>query len=89
MKNVTITLAEDVARWARIRAARTGTSVSRMLGEYLERLLREDEGYDAAMERYLAASPRPLKRSGAYPRREKIHDRKGVRRHESPRLRSR
>ena len=38
MKNVTITLDEKVARWARIRAAELNTSVSRLLGGMLERL---------------------------------------------------
>ncbi|MFY9841706.1 MAG: hypothetical protein WA718_06260 [Terriglobales bacterium] len=32
LRNVTVTLEEDVARWARIEAARHDTSVSRLLG---------------------------------------------------------
>jgi hypothetical protein len=35
MKNVTITLDEKVARWARIKAAEKDTSVSRLVGEML------------------------------------------------------
>jgi hypothetical protein len=35
MKNVTITIEEDVARWARIRAAEEETSLSRRVGEML------------------------------------------------------
>jgi hypothetical protein len=35
MKNVTITLDEKVARWARIRAAEEETSLSRLVGEML------------------------------------------------------
>ena len=37
MKNVTITLKEEVARWARIKAAEKNTSVSRLVGEMLKR----------------------------------------------------
>ncbi len=75
MKNVTITLDEDVARWARVWAARNDTSVSRLLGELLrERMLRE-EGYEAAMQQYLSVAPRPLKEGGRYPARVEIHER--------------
>ncbi len=42
LRNVTVTLEEDVAQWARIEAARRDTSVSRMLGALLkERILAE------------------------------------------------
>jgi plasmid stability protein len=87
MKNVTITLPEDVARWARIWAARHETSVSRLLGEMLrERMLLEDE-YERAQERYLSIRPVRLKKKGSYPRREALHERKGLRGHERPRVR--
>jgi hypothetical protein len=36
LRNVTVTLEEDVARWARIEAAKRDTSVSRLLGELLK-----------------------------------------------------
>jgi hypothetical protein len=36
LRNVTVTLEEDVARWARIEAARRDISVSRLLGELLK-----------------------------------------------------
>ena len=35
LRNVTVTLEEEAARWARIEAARRDTSVSRLLGELL------------------------------------------------------
>ncbi|WP_376695235.1 hypothetical protein [Wenzhouxiangella sp. EGI_FJ10305] len=35
MKNVTITLDPETARWARMEAARRNTSVSRLVGEML------------------------------------------------------
>jgi plasmid stability protein len=38
MKNVTITLPEDTARWLRIKAAEDDRSVSRWIGELLEAL---------------------------------------------------
>jgi plasmid stability protein len=76
MKNVTITLDEEVARWARIRAAERNTSVSRLLGELLKEKMREEEDYRLAMEQYLGQEPRTLKKAGVrYPRREELYDR--------------
>jgi hypothetical protein len=44
LRNVTVTLEEDVAQWARIEAAKRDTSVSRLLGELLkERMGKLDE----------------------------------------------
>jgi hypothetical protein len=80
MKNVTITLDEKVARWARIRAAELNTSVSRLLGEMLERLMLEEENYHAAMKRYLSGQAQAINEAGAeYPKREELHDRDDLR----------
>jgi hypothetical protein len=76
MKNVTITLKEEVARWARIKAAESNTSVSRLVGEMLREKMQEEEDYRLAMEQYLAQSSQPLKKgSQRYPRREELHER--------------
>lgn len=60
MKNVTITLDEEVARWARIWAAEHDTSVSRMLGEVLKEKMLEESAYRTSMERYFAVEPAPF-----------------------------
>ncbi|MGA8571179.1 MAG: hypothetical protein WBQ36_15980 [Desulfobaccales bacterium] len=76
MKNVTITLDEKVALWARIRAAERNTSVSRLVGELLKEKMREEEDYRLAMEQYLAQEPQVLRKAGIrYPQREELHDR--------------
>lgn len=76
MKNVTITLDEDVARWARVRAAELDTSVSRMLGELLREHMRREFSYDTQMQQYLAREPQPLSTAGdRYPTRDELHDR--------------
>ena len=76
MKNVTITLDERVARWARIRAAEQNTSVSRLVGELLREKMVDEEEYLVAKEQYLSQPPRKLKKSGAkYPSREALHAR--------------
>lgn len=51
MKNVTITVDDPVLEWARIEAARRGTSVSRMVGDFLGELQRREDAYERA---YLA-----------------------------------
>ena len=80
MKNVTIVLDEEVARWARIRAAERETSVSRLVGEVLRERMLEEESYQTAMQQYLSQLPRPLKKPRTkYPRREELHDREGLR----------
>ena len=76
MKNVTITLDEDVARWARIRAAEKDTSLSRLVGELLREKMAEEETYQAAMQQYLAQPPGELKsRRDKYPKRQELHER--------------
>lgn len=79
MKNVTITLDEEVAQWARIWAAKHDTSVSRLVGELLHQRMLEERGYEACMEQFLAAKPRRLKRSGKYPSRRELHERQLLR----------
>jgi len=76
MKNMTITLEEEVARWARIRAAERDTSVSRLVGEMLRGKMQEEQNYQAAKQHYLSQRPKKLKKPGArYPRREELHER--------------
>ena len=80
MKNVTVTLEQEVARWARIRAAEKEMSLSRYLGELLREKMEAEERYEAAMDDYLSRSPRAIRRPGSeYPDREEIHDRAGLR----------
>jgi plasmid stability protein len=80
MKNVTLTLDEDVARWARIRAAELDTSVSRMLSDLLREMMAREQSYQAAMRDYLAKQPRVLHEPGTpYPSRDELHERADLR----------
>ena len=79
MKNITITLNEEVARWARICVAKRETSLSRLVGELLREKMLEEEIYVASMQHYLTQLPCPLKKSGdRYPNRKELHDRQGL-----------
>ncbi|MBI4472321.1 MAG: hypothetical protein HY646_06610 [Acidobacteria bacterium] len=72
---MTITVEEEVLRWAKVWAARHDSSVSRLVGDLLRQKMLDEEGYEAAMARYLSQPPRVLKKSGRYPRREEVHAR--------------
>lgn len=76
LKNVTVTLEPEVARWARVEAARRETSVSRLLGDILRERMAEGSAYEAAMRRYLEQEPGLHRRPGqTYPSREELHAR--------------
>lgn len=80
MKNVTITLDEEVARWARIRAAERDTSVSRLVGEMLRDQMTTEEGYRAAEKEFFSVRPRRMRKADQpLPSREELHDRAGLR----------
>ena len=53
MKNVTITMEDSVADWARLEAARRNTSVSRLVGELLAEKMRRSDSYERAMREAL------------------------------------
>ena len=50
MKNVTVTMEDSVAEWARLEAARRNTSVSRLVGELLAEKMRHDDAYERALQ---------------------------------------
>lgn len=51
MKNLTITVDDGVLEWARVEAARRGTSVSRMVGDFMAEMKQREDAYERA---YLA-----------------------------------
>jgi hypothetical protein len=80
MKNVTITLDEQTAAWARLYAARHNTSVSRMVGELLRARMREGKDYEQAMRRFLSKRPVSFRwKGGRRPTRAELHDRDALR----------
>jgi len=53
-RNVTLKLDADLLKRARVLAAEQGSSISKMLAEKVEEVVREREGYDRARKRALA-----------------------------------
>ena len=51
MKNLTITVEDSELEWARVEAARRGTSVTRMVGDFRAEMQRREDAYERA---YLA-----------------------------------
>ena len=78
LRNVTVSLEQEVAQWARIEAARRDTSVSRLLASFLKARMVESEVYETAMRSALARKPF-LNSSAPYLSRDEIHDRAHLR----------
>lgn len=73
MKNVTVTMEDSVADWARMEAARRNTSVSRLIGEMLAEKMRRDDAYERAMQEWLARDISFTSDGSPYPTREEIY----------------
>ena len=76
LKNVTITLEEEVAKWARLKAAEENTSVSRLVGRMLEREMRMSGEYWQAFERWKQIKPIPGVAAEPRLSREQLHERR-------------
>jgi plasmid stability protein len=76
MKNITVTVPDDVYRNARIRAAERGTSVSALVGEYL-RSLSGQEAEFSRLEAQQRQILEEIRRFRAVDRldRDQLHDR--------------
>ena len=74
-RNVTIKISDEAILWARRKAAEENTSLSRLIGEMLERQMRLTDDYWRAFDHW--KSSRPLAAKGAVERlsREELHER--------------
>ncbi len=74
-RNVTIRISDEAALWARRKAAEENTSVSRLVGDMLERQMRLTDEYWKAFEHW--KSGQPLGKGSARERlsREEVHER--------------
>ena len=88
MKNVTITLREEVAEWLRIEAAKAGSSMSAFIGDLLETRMGRGKDQIAGLESFLSGPGFPGLSEGL-PKRAELYDRAALHRHEHPDLRPR
>jgi hypothetical protein len=79
LRNMTITVENEVARWARLKAAREEISVSQLVGRMLKEHMLSEEGYESAKKRFLSVRPRVLSDGSSYPTRDELHDRPRLR----------
>lgn len=78
--NITIKVDADLVRDAKVLAARRGTSVSRLVAEQLEQLVRSDQAYAAARRRALRRLRRGMDIGWEKPAsRDDLHDRENLR----------
>jgi predicted transcriptional regulator len=76
-RNLTVRLDEGTVRKAKIVAAKRSTSVSRLVAEEIDRLVREDEAYEQARVEALAdlEAGFDLSTEGILPARGTVYDR--------------
>ena len=81
MKNITVTLDKETAAWARVHAAQRNMSLSRFVGELLQKHMGEAREYEEAMRRYLSKGPFKALRGSPerYPARDELHERARIR----------
>lgn len=80
MKNITVTLDEETARRARVRAAERDMSLSRYLGELVHKDISASDEYQEAMQRYFSNNLVIRRQPGERrPTREELHDRAAIR----------
>jgi len=76
VRNVTISLDDETALWARMQAARRDTSVSRFVGDILRQRMVDSAAYERAREAYGGRSATVLSvPNRRYPRRDAVHSR--------------
>lgn len=76
MKEVTSTLDEETAAWARIYAAERNISLSSIVGGLLRNHRYEWHDYEESLRRFLAQKPVELDKPGdRYPTRDETQDR--------------
>jgi hypothetical protein len=76
MKNITVTLDDETAKWVRVKAAEQNKSMSRFLGDLLQQHMKDRTAYQRAMEQWQSKQPYVLRAPGeALPTRDEIHDR--------------
>ncbi|MBL9160661.1 MAG: hypothetical protein JNJ70_24485 [Verrucomicrobiales bacterium] len=80
MKNITITLPDEIARQTRVLAAEADTSMSQYLCGLITEKIQSTSNYRAAMSRYLSRPARTLRKTAqAMPSRDELHDRDALR----------
>ena len=76
LKNITITVPDEVARWARRKAAEENTSISKLVGAMLEKQMRMSDEYWRAYDKWKKIGATQDVNAAARLRRDKLHERR-------------
>jgi hypothetical protein len=74
-RNLTLQLDDEVIKRAKVLAAKRGTSVSGLVAQELDRMVAEDERYEAAWRRARKAMGDATPRGGRGWRRDDLYER--------------
>ena len=88
MKNITITLREDIADWVRIEAAKADLSMSAYIADMLDARMGRGKDQLAALEVFLGGAGFAGV-AADLPKRDELYDRPALRRHQHSDLRAR
>jgi hypothetical protein len=81
VKNITVTLDDQTAEWARAQATAQGLSLSRYVSDLLRKQLPKAQSYERAMNSFLSREPWTLRNPGEeLPTRDELYDRGMLRR---------
>ena len=75
-RNITIKISDETALWARRKAAEENTSVSRLVGDMLERQMRLTDEYWQAFEHWKSIRPVASVSASQRMSREEVHERR-------------
>jgi hypothetical protein len=79
-RNVTITIDEELARWARVRAAEMDMSLSAMIADMLRERMSGATEYQRAMEEFFTFEPTVIRKKGRrLPARHEVYGRQVLR----------
>jgi len=76
MKKVTITMSEEAARWARMKAAEESMSVSKLVGRMIEDQMRRGDEYWRAYEKWKTVTAVPGADATKRMSRQEAHERR-------------
>ena len=76
LKNITITVSEEAAHWARMKAAEESTSVSKLVGRMIEDQMRRGDEYWRAYEKWKTVTAVPGADATKRMSRQETHERR-------------
>ena len=76
LKNITITVSEEAAHWARMKAAEESTSVSKLVGRMIEDQMRRGDEYWRAYAKWKTIATAPGADATKRMSRQETHERR-------------